>query len=344
MKPTNNRIFCIGCNRPKMLFESQSKADNFIRFNIEEIAIHSHKVPTRSYYCTFCCGWHVTSVNERDRAEYNDTRDEKLWEQIYANRFQKLPYNELRKQIEPLLADIDKLLEQLKNLLWNTELEKANECFKEATLKYTIIDEVIKRSKKTFSAIENRKSKIISFQNTLNLIDEFELNYETCQKYLAEHSPLNQQNIISQYFENKMFLAEIQELYELAETAFANKDNREFNRLKELISEKFKTTKCIGLARKRKEYEMKLSSLIKREVYLKPSKRQVQENKKTLISIIGYLEKAYEAYNDSNFERCRNLLNVAECLLPGICDETEMILVAQIEKITQMLDDLNFIR
>ena len=33
MKPTRNRIFCPQCKRPKMLFESQKKADNFIEFN-----------------------------------------------------------------------------------------------------------------------------------------------------------------------------------------------------------------------------------------------------------------------------------------------------------------------
>ncbi len=33
MKTMNNWIFCVGCRHTKMLFETQSKADNFIKFN-----------------------------------------------------------------------------------------------------------------------------------------------------------------------------------------------------------------------------------------------------------------------------------------------------------------------
>lgn len=61
MKPTKNRIFCVGCNRPKMLFESKKKALNFIKFNAAEMEEETGMAPVRAYYCTSCCGWHVTS-------------------------------------------------------------------------------------------------------------------------------------------------------------------------------------------------------------------------------------------------------------------------------------------
>ena len=61
MKPTKNKIFCVSCKRPKMLFESQAKADNFILYNKEEIEEENCKAPVRSYYCRLCGGWHVTS-------------------------------------------------------------------------------------------------------------------------------------------------------------------------------------------------------------------------------------------------------------------------------------------
>ena len=37
MRPIKNRIFCIECQRPKILFESKSKALNFIKYNSDEI-------------------------------------------------------------------------------------------------------------------------------------------------------------------------------------------------------------------------------------------------------------------------------------------------------------------
>lgn len=58
MKPTKNRIFCPECRRTKMLFESEEKAERFIKFNKSEMGDYH---PTRTYYCVACGGWHTTS-------------------------------------------------------------------------------------------------------------------------------------------------------------------------------------------------------------------------------------------------------------------------------------------
>lgn len=65
MKPTKNKVFCKDCGRHKMLFETERKAETFIRFNSEEIETGSGRSPNRSYYCMFCNGWHVTSKKEQ---------------------------------------------------------------------------------------------------------------------------------------------------------------------------------------------------------------------------------------------------------------------------------------
>ncbi|MBP3668525.1 MAG: hypothetical protein J6J26_03010 [Bacteroides sp.] len=69
MRPIKNRMFCLECKRPKMLFESKGKALNFIKFNSDEIKNENGIAPTRVYYCKSCGGWHVTSriqpVSER---------------------------------------------------------------------------------------------------------------------------------------------------------------------------------------------------------------------------------------------------------------------------------------
>lgn len=61
MKPTKNVIFCPDCQRRKMLFESEAKALNFIKFNGEEIEELNGRAPIRAYYCEACAGWHLTS-------------------------------------------------------------------------------------------------------------------------------------------------------------------------------------------------------------------------------------------------------------------------------------------
>lgn len=49
MKPTRNRTFCNGCGKTKMLFDSQSKADNFIKFNSDTILEETGKAPGMHY-------------------------------------------------------------------------------------------------------------------------------------------------------------------------------------------------------------------------------------------------------------------------------------------------------
>lgn len=61
MKPTKNSIYCPECHRTKMLFESEAKAKNFMRFNSEKIEELNGKAPVRAYFCDACGGWHLTS-------------------------------------------------------------------------------------------------------------------------------------------------------------------------------------------------------------------------------------------------------------------------------------------
>lgn len=79
MKPTKNRVFCNNCHRVKMVFQTQEKAENFIKFNADNIAEKSRNVPVRSYFCPACGGWHVTHV--QDSSEYTRTDEQK--EKIY---------------------------------------------------------------------------------------------------------------------------------------------------------------------------------------------------------------------------------------------------------------------
>ena len=85
MKPTKNRVFCKDCGRTKMLFETQKKADNFIKFNKEEIETDSGFAPQRSYFCVFCGGWHTTHLKE----EIVKSPNEKLLENYLIKKAKK---------------------------------------------------------------------------------------------------------------------------------------------------------------------------------------------------------------------------------------------------------------
>jgi hypothetical protein len=83
MKPTRSRIFCRDSGKSKILFETEKKADNFIRFNAEEIASASGFSPVRSYFCISCGGYHVTSKETAQEV----SRSEKVLEEY--NRYKQ---------------------------------------------------------------------------------------------------------------------------------------------------------------------------------------------------------------------------------------------------------------
>ena len=69
-----------------MLFDTEKKAENFIKFNSEEIEKETGFKPERSYFCIACNGWHLTHkkiiLNIKSRTEviqdlYNQEREQK---------------------------------------------------------------------------------------------------------------------------------------------------------------------------------------------------------------------------------------------------------------------------
>lgn len=61
MSHTKNRVQCVECNKPKLLFATKREAELFIKFNADDIRQESGYAPIRAYYCRHCGGWHVTS-------------------------------------------------------------------------------------------------------------------------------------------------------------------------------------------------------------------------------------------------------------------------------------------
>jgi hypothetical protein len=98
MKPNRSKVYCADAGRSKILFETEKKAINFIKFNAEEIRSESGFSPTRAYFCISCGGYHVTS--KRDDS-YFKTRDREMIEVLDAYKEQKsLKYQAHLKRME----------------------------------------------------------------------------------------------------------------------------------------------------------------------------------------------------------------------------------------------------
>lgn len=221
MKPTKNQIFCIGCKHKKMLFESKSKADNFIKFNGEEIENQSGKAPTRSYYCSFCGGWHVTSIAEEDKGIDRDKRDEQLWERISeinskkggAGKKQslavqdtdtiikrsKFPSDEKGFQLKTIALKIDRVLQDVTMALCSVDVTRI--CIRFEELKGLETEAKLKcqEYKLDIKALNKRFDKIEAVRNKFLYIYDFIVDDEKRKNYLeklGENDRKTENNII----------------------------------------------------------------------------------------------------------------------------------------------------
>lgn len=147
MKPKKNQIFCVACGRPKMLFETKAKADNFIKFNSSEMMEESGKAPIRSYYCEICGGYHVTSNNSKTHSEWLDIRDKVLAEEVDRRVKANLKPKSSQKQTnqEPKSKenklDILKLLEQSDILMTKGMLDEAGELLAKCLFRIQVVEQ-----------------------------------------------------------------------------------------------------------------------------------------------------------------------------------------------------------
>lgn len=125
MRPIKNKIFCTDCGRSKMLFETEKKALNFIKFNNEEITDESGFCPQRAYYCLFCDGWHTTSI----KVDIGISKKEKLFEQYQQEKNNKckaiINQNSINKN-----EKTDKLIEY--NRYWESRINDIEQTEKES--------------------------------------------------------------------------------------------------------------------------------------------------------------------------------------------------------------------
>jgi len=184
MKPIKNRFFCKDCGKVKMFFETEKKAENFIKFNGGEIEEQAGFKPERGYFCIACNGWHVThkkeNLNLKSKTEkllyfYNYEIEQKALRQERQKAFKKEQKAlELAQKKEQETQEHAQKVEIVKNSLNNigkyiARLEKP----KDSKAK------CIEMLNEAFVELENAKSSGAAFKKSEQRIKiaEEKLNY-----------------------------------------------------------------------------------------------------------------------------------------------------------------------
>ena len=129
-----NRIMCPDCGRQKMLFESEAKANNFIKFNKDEI---NNGDKLRAYYCSACCGWHISHQKYHEDMEGRTDKMIEAYNDLKKNN--RNPYiNEIIDEVYQTLVIANlKDRKQINQLLRQPEYSNYSQFVKqEAKVKY----------------------------------------------------------------------------------------------------------------------------------------------------------------------------------------------------------------
>lgn len=225
MKPTKNQIFCIGCKHKKMLFESKAKADNFIKFNSKEIKSLSGKAPSRSYYCSFCGGWHVTSIAEEGKGIDRDKRDQELWKKIKKTnnptnkkggnntesltdnqeeakdikKRNKFPKTEQGVILKLIGMKIDRILSDIKNALYCMDVPRLSLRFKELKDTESEAKSKSEEFKLEIQALTKKLDKIEMARNRFLYIYDFIVDEDKRKNHLEslnDEEKLQEDNVI----------------------------------------------------------------------------------------------------------------------------------------------------
>lgn len=84
----------------KCFFETEKKANTFLKFNADVIEEESGKRPIRSYFCQSCCGWHITSQEDKPN---RISRTEKV-----INLYNKAKEEEMKFEKKEIINNIQK--------------------------------------------------------------------------------------------------------------------------------------------------------------------------------------------------------------------------------------------
>ena len=311
MKPTRNRVYCLDCKGTKMLFATEAKANNFIRFNTDEIMEETGKAPVRSYYCESCGGWHTTSNSKKEyyiEKQYQETFNWKeskkyLKESIINLRsaYLKRYYVDCYKYIEESYTEIEKA--ERANIDKSEYEEEANYLEQVANGLHKIcpgynpsLNRCIESLDKLIEDLRNAAhSTTFDFSICEKILDAINaeiknaIRFGASEKRLGMYCKVYDKYSSPQKIKLKM---ERKELYNRIVTCYRKKNYQECEEAIKLSYQNFYTSLNEGVAVR------DIQSAMKRIEYFKEfvenfKKQEAEENKPELIDFDKILDEKY---------------------------------------------------
>lgn len=356
MKPKHNRRFCIGCHYQKMWFETKSKADNFLKFNKESIAAVSSKVPTRSYYCSFCCGWHITSIGDEQMAKERDARDEQLWETIKRKNTKLKKKSEIAEapkiqiplkktlpnttegwQIHCLLKDVDDICAKVSSALYSSNFPFSDKLLDAARMTY---EETLAKSEEFgiyCKKINMRGDKIEDLANKLTILKSLVGSPEDRKSFLVSLSGTAKDKAFALMVRNLDNIEIVESLFSEASAALANHDSDKVKSICKGIDDIVKNELHSVSQHTHKFFAGRLAKILCLNKAQTEEIPLTESEKKTIIKVIDLLQEAYSALENEDIETADAKTRQAVCLIPEKENESIDILIQEAERINEQI-------
>lgn len=349
-----------------MFFETQAKAENFLKYNREKILEENGVAPTRSYYCMMCAGYHLTSKASEEFGAIMNHKDEvrlKQWQEL-KGRMKK--QREIYKEKKRILKEQIKQ-EQEVILAECAEKEKDLSAQIRKVRKHLLLGQESEGAAQL--EICQEKLEILRFYSCFNpsslekKINEQYAILELIQQYFAqidlEHLEFSEEETTGNPDPLKVILNNYlitKKIDEIAKTTHELLLCKETEGVLENIEKGFALLKLIPQVEGKGitgDYIQKLNLLNsqrkkilrQREKKLKEEERHAkrlvemfiakpQDFSTTIVEMIERLEKFEVALKEKDYQRCEELMEIAEaCLLalpPNDC-KTKLVMI-QMEK------------
>lgn len=349
MKPTKNRIYCYGCKKPKMLFPSKDKADNFMTFNSDVILEETGKAPVRSYFCEVCGGYHVTSNPSVEEGERMDC--------AIKNRIRQFREASINAEdVKCLRHQISRRIEKAKILINFGFVEDAEDLLDICKLDY---DDV--RLLDPLGTKSNRvKCKIDKLQAKITNIKEYTILNECQIELLLEDKVIKSQKAVWHNLQNILSLKRLHRLLNSIDECFEVDDYIAAKQLLVQCRDIIEGFSGIGKAQFQETFSNKISE--REYKYQREAKKRTKTNsktevstsdnqsrpvdsyyKKSMISIIERIELAAKAYEQNDMSLCESQIEIADFMLDelNVDDSNVDIVKYQVSKWRQLIKDKN---
>ena len=311
-----------------MVFESQAKADNFIRYNKEEIEEENGRAPVRSYYCKLCGGWHVTSKMSEAVMFSSDKRDERIMAEVDE-------FSKSHEDIQPYLMEADEKLKVAELMILQGRINEAEQLLRDwrkrlNPFRHCTGDKHFKWEKR-----DRQIEELLEYTAQIKMLDN--MSIEQRSTILDKDEQTKEEKAFCQAYRNMCLLRKVEELIAEADKDIENgrKD------VEEKLSESRKVLKLLDCQFKKVILKERRKAIAEREekaielglisrpvkVVKKLIRRGCMEYREAILFLIEKFEDLQKQYEDGDMDECESILETIDYGLDELqqSDKTEKL-------------------